>query len=101
MAKKPELKDVLLGLEGKPNVYLVAPESIKMTYPAIKVSLRDMPVRYANNAVYKQMNRYELIFITRDFSDPIVAEILKLQYCKFDRYYSADTLHHFVFTLYY
>lgn len=101
MANKPELKDILKGLEGNPNVYLVGPESKQMTYPAIRVTLKDMPARYANNAIYKQSNRYELIFITRDFGDPIVAEITKLQYCKFNRYYSADSLHHFVFTLYY
>lgn len=101
MANKPELKDILLAIKGSPNVYLSAPESKSMTYPAIKVALRDMPPRYANNAIYKQSKRYELIFITRDLNDPIVAEIQKLQYCKFDRYYAADTLHHFVFTLYY
>jgi hypothetical protein len=86
--------------EDESRVYFDPPASKEMEYPCIKYSLSGMDQKYANNALYAGMNRYEIITIDYDPDSVIHSEIIKLPMCKFDRAYTADGLHHKVYTLY-
>lgn len=107
MASRLELHDILCEIinitesNGDRHIYFNAPSSHKMMYPAIRYSLKDIDVEYANNLIYKQNNAYEIILITEESDSKYVSEVLKLPMCKFDRYYRAENLNHYIFTIYY
>lgn len=97
MAQRADLKAELEKLGVK--LYYNPPESIKMDYPCIVYNLDNMDSSFANNSKYLTNKSYELKYITFDVDDPMVDTIYNLPYCKFDRPYNADDLHHFVFTI--
>ena len=101
MANRLELHSLLEELLGSKNVYYKPPESIKMQYPAIKYSKKDISSTYANNAKYLMRDCYELIVISRLPDDPVIKKLLALPYCSYDRPYVADNLNHDVLIIYY
>lgn len=100
-ASRQNLQTKLEELLGTRNVYYQPPASTKMNYTAIRFSIKNMDIRYANNSIYSKMNCYELIVIARRPEDPVIEKIMALPYCSFDRHYDSDNLSHDVFTLYY
>ena len=86
------LRDIL----GSSNVYFQPPENLKMRYPCIRYSLYDIQ----NGHAYLSNNAYQLILIDPDPDNPYVNKIKDLPLCSFDRYYAADNLNHYVFTIY-
>lgn len=95
------LQTKLEELLGTRNVYYQPPASKKMSYTAIRYSIKKMDKRYANNAVYSKLLCYEIIVIAQSPEDPVIEKIMALPYCTFDRHYDMDNLSHDVFTLYY
>lgn len=100
MANRPDLQTLFEELLGSRNVYFDPPESVKMQYDAIRYSRSNIENVYANNSVYKQNDRYEVIAIYRDPDSDLPGKISRLPLCRHDRHYVADNLHHDVFTLY-
>lgn len=101
MASREDLHAKLVELFGSKNVYYQPPESVKMAYPAIRYSKKDIESTYANNKSYLQNTCYELIVIDKKPDNPIIKKLLELPYCSFDRHYKADNLNHDMLTLYY
>lgn len=101
MASRESLHDMLIDFLGSPNVYYQAPESIKMEYDAIRYSKKNIESRYANNHAYSMMDCYELIVISRRPDNEVIKRLLTLPYCKYDRHYISNGLHHDALTLYY
>ena len=101
MESRLELQTLLEEILGSANVYYQPPESVKMSYPAIIYSLKNMKNNFANNSVYTQYTDYEIIVIDKDPDSVIVSKISKLPMCMFDRHYASDNLNHTVFTLSY
>lgn len=101
MGTRLELQSILEDLLGSRNVYYQPPESVKMRYPAMVYSRPNIGSRFANDAVYSHLIRYEIIVIDRKPDHPVIMELLKLRYCSHDRQYIADNLYHDVFTLYF
>lgn len=101
MGSRLELQSVLEGFLGSTNVYYQPPASVKMNYDAIKYSKKNINIAYANNSKYSFMNCYEITLITRRPDSDVIDKILSLPFSSFDRYYPADNLNHYVFTLYY
>lgn len=56
---------------------------------------------HADNNKYVINDAYQVIYITKD-PDTTIRNALftNFKYCSFNRYYSSDNLHHFVFTIY-
>ena len=100
MASRLELQSKLEELLGSKEVYYKSPESIKMSYTAIRYSKKKPEVRHADDIIYSKMNCYELTVIARIPDDPVIEKLLELPYCTYDRYYTADNLNHDVLTLY-
>ena len=101
MANRLDLQHSLEEVLGNKNVYYNPPESVKMKYPAIKYSLKNIKNVYADGAIYNQNAEYELILIDKDPDSKYVNEIYKKHTrSTFSRSYTADGLHHWVFNLY-
>ena len=96
------LQAMLEEILGSRNVYFQPPASVKMNYDAIRYSLGGKDLKYANNKIYKSMNKYEGVIITRDPDTQIPDRLLStFEMCSFGRPYTADNLNHYPFTLYY
>lgn len=101
MPSRLELQNKLEELLGSRNVYYQPPESIQMEYPAIVYSKSNLMSRFANDARYSKMIRYELIVIDKGPDHEVIDKLLGLPYCSFDRHYKADNLNHDALTIYY
>lgn len=101
MASRIELQEKLEELLGSSNVYYQPPASVKMEYPAIRYSRKDVDKKSADNAAYKLTNCYEIIVIDRKPDNKVIEKLLALPMCSYDRSYKADNLNHDVLTLYY
>lgn len=101
MASRLELHEELCELLGSRNVYFQPPSSVKMKYPAIVYSLDALENRHANDLVYSTNTRYSLTYIDEDPESVKVRELLKLPYCRFNRFYTSDNLNHYNYTIYY
>lgn len=101
MADRLDLHSLLQELLGSDHVYYQAPESTKMSYPAIKYSKSTIQSTYANDRKYGMRDCYQLIVIAKLPDDPVIKKLLELPYCSYDRYYVADNLNHDVLTIYY
>lgn len=83
-------------------VYFQPPRSTEIKYDCIRYSKDGMFKQNANNKAYMNVNRYQVIFITKNPDSDIPDKIIEhFPMCTFDRFYTADGLNHFVFTLYY
>ena len=101
MASRIKLHDKLKELLGSGNVYYQPPAKTNMSYDAIRYSLSRKDSKFADDRRYKNMNRYEVIVISRLPDPEVVDKILELPYSAFDRHYVSDNLNHYSITLYY
>lgn len=100
MDKRPYLQAKFEDILGSRNVYYQPPESIKMSYPAIVYSRKNIQNSFANDGVYLQIPCYEIVVIDPDPDSEIVSKISRMVGCRFDRHYTANGLNHDVFTLF-
>ena len=100
MIERYELQQRLEDVLGSREVYYQPPESVKMKYPAIVYERSRIDNSHANNKVYKQNFGYTVTVIDKDPDSPIVREISKWTYARFDRHFVNDNLNHDVFTIY-
>ena len=101
MASRLELHEKFCEILGSRNVYFQPPASVRLNYPAIIYSRKDIDNKYADDLVYKQAVAYTVTVIDPNPDSEIVVEVSRLPTCRFDRNYKADNLNHDVFTLYY
>lgn len=101
MRARIELQRILEAIPGVKKVYFQPPESLKLSYPCIIYHLDRGESHHADNEKYIYMKRYSLIVIDKNPDSAIPDSIADLEYCAFDRFYTADNLNHFVFTLYF
>lgn len=86
--------------DGDRHIYFNPPPSVRMRYPAIKYSLNNINRNFANNDGYQTLSSYEVTLIDEDPDSIYVGKILQIPYCSFNRFYIADDLNHWVFTIY-
>lgn len=104
--KRLELHEILCGIinitepDGDRHSYFDPPMELKMKYPAIRYKRTRIDPVYANNIVYMYRTPYELILIDKNPDSEYVAKLLALPYCRHVRHYTANNLHHDVFTIY-
>lgn len=100
MVNRPYLQTKFEEILDSRNVYFQPPASVKLKYPAIVYSLKNIAKDYANNLSYIASPGYEVTLIDKNPDSEYVEAILRLPYCQFDRFYQSDNLNHFVFTIY-
>ena len=96
-----ELDAILREFLGNNNTYFESPSSIKMKFPCVRYSRSHMDTVYANNKVYLNRKRYELILIYDDPDSELPEKLQNYLTVTHDRHYVADNLHHDVFTTYF
>lgn len=101
-ARRLELHEELKSVIESSNVKFQPPASVKLTYPCLLYSKSNVYANYANNLVYRSMDRYEIVIIGLDPDMDWAYRIMKhFAMCSFDRRYVKDNLYHDVLTLYY
>lgn len=83
------------------NVYFQPPPSISLSYPCIVYQLDDIDIKYANNSPYKHKNGYMVTLIDQNPDSALLTVISALEGARFDRFYAANNLNHYVFRLYF
>jgi len=101
MRTRIELHEELCALLGSRQVYFRAPESVKMSYPAIVYDRTNYRNDHANDDIYRQMKAYTITVIDKNPDSELPDKVMRLPFCRFDRHYVAENLNHDVFTLYY
>lgn len=100
MLNRVELHEKFCDILGSRSVYYQPPESVKLAYPAIVYSLREIRKLNANNGGYNLVPCYEAILIDKNPDSGFVESMVNMPYSSFNRSYVADNLNHFVFTIY-
>lgn len=95
-----ELQTLLEGIT--PHVYFQPPPKDQMQYPCILYQ-RDFgsSVGYANNGLYRHAKKYQVTVVDRDPDTELADRIGDLRYSTFERFFPADDLNHYVFTLFF
>lgn len=100
-----ELFVSILGTEDLPEersrVYFQPPANVQMEYPCIVYSRDTTETQFADNNPYRLTKRYEVKVIDRDPDTIIPEKVAALTMCVHTTSYVADTLNHYVFTLYF
>ena len=102
MSDRLDLQAKFEEILGSRNVYFTPPASLLMQYPAIRYELKDIRTKSANNtSAYTLMTGYECVYISKEpAEEEFLRAMFQIPYCKFGRYYRAENLHHYTFTIY-
>lgn len=101
MNRRLELQDYLESLLGSKNVYFQSPNKVLRDYPCIIYKLNRVGTKHANNRPYFKRDSYTVTLIHKD-PDNDLKDILAMEpYCSFDRSFTSDNLHHYVYELYF
>lgn len=101
MDRRWHLQAKLESILGSTNVYFQPPETIRMQYPCIVYTRRDIETIRADNRNYLSNVRYDITLISRDPDEPVLFDLIQLDKCQYDRHYVSNGLHHDTLTLYY
>ena len=86
--------------DGDRHTYFNPPSTVKMKYPAIRYTLGGIIRKFANDGSYHMVPYWEITLIDRNPDSVYVKKILQIPYCRFDRFYKADNINHWTFTIY-
>ena len=84
-----------------PNVYFQPPEAQKMVYPCLVYKPDLGSTKFANNVPYTFEQKYQLKLIDRGPNPTIFAKVAALPKTLHDRFFVADNLNHYVFSIYF
>ena len=102
MANRLSLQAALENILGSRNVYFQPPEDLKLTYPCILYEREKGEPFRADDSLYHYVKSYNVILIDKN-PDSAYPDLImnSFKYCTFDRFYTADNLNHYSFTLFY
>lgn len=98
-SRRLKLHEILVEILGADHVYFQPPENVKLEYPAIVYSRKQISNRFADNLVYKQNFTYQITVIDYDPDSAITDKISTIINCSYQNSYIADGLNHDVFNL--
>lgn len=101
MALRSSLHQILKELLGTDNVYFQPPPTIKMLYPCIVYERDKATTKFAGNRPYKYDKKYKVTYIDGNPDSDIPDKLAMLPKCVHDRFFTADSLNHDVFNLFY
>jgi hypothetical protein len=99
MGQRLQLQEILKTLT--PEVYFQAPSKDKMEYPCIVYNIDGEDAKYADNNPYSLTLRYQVTVIDRTPDTPIRGKVANLPGSRFNRFFVADGLNHYVYNLHY
>lgn len=84
------------------NLYYDPPGNEGLTYPALVYHKASGDTSFADNIMYKYDRQYELTFIYRDPDDETPFNVMsQLEYCRANRHFVTNNLHHDTMVLYF
>ena len=101
MANRLEFQQALENLLGSRNVYYQPPESVKLKFPCIVYGLSDTDTAHADNQIYRYSYGYKVTLIDKDPDSIYRDRLLHFPKSSYKTSYTADNLHHDVFTIYF
>lgn len=96
-----DLSARLHSILGSDHVYFQPPEGTKLKYPCIIYKLGDIDTKFADNSGYTNRKKYSITIIDKNPDSELPDEFAKLPLSRFDRFFTADNLNHWVFALYF
>lgn len=99
MAPRLELQSLLESITE--NVYYQPPAGSEMQYPCILYIREGSAAEHADNLMYRNTKRYQVTVIDRNPDTTIPDAVENIRLSRFDRFFVADNLNHFVFSLYF
>lgn len=82
------------------NVYYQPPATVRLTYPCIVYTRKNIVGRNADNFKYKKDVAYTVTLIDRAPDSEYLMPIYELEKCSHNRHFTNDNLHHDEFTIY-
>lgn len=102
MAKsQTDLQAYFLDVIGIPNAYFQPPSGEMIKYPCIIYYLESYTPIFADNKKYNVNTRYSVRLVDRNPNSEYVSKINSMEYSGFDRHYTSDNLHHWVWDIYF
>lgn len=96
------LQTALEKIVGKDHAYFQPPSKGNISLPCIIYTLADIQTTHADNVIYRTCKAYQLILGDKNPDTTHVATLLSsFNTIKFERFYTADGINHWVFTLLY
>jgi hypothetical protein len=94
-----EFQTLLEGITE--NVYFQPPSTFRMEYPCIRYERDGTSKDHADNELYRHANRYQVTVIDRNPDTELKDQVELLKYSNFERFFPADDLNHYVFSVYF
>lgn len=101
MDQRLSLQTLLEETLGSPHAYFQPPNNLAMVYPCIVYQMDNARTKFAGNKPYMYKKRYQITVIDTDPDSDIPNRVAFLESALFDRHFTANNLHHSVFTLYF
>lgn len=98
-----EMLAAVIGItesNGDRHTYFNPLSNTRMKYPAIKYSLAGVHPKFANDGTYQVKPSWAITLIDTNPDSIYVKKLLQIPYCSFGRFYVADNLNHWTFTIY-
>lgn len=99
MAPRLELQALLEQLVE--DVYFQPPTNFQIHYPCIVYERNGSETDHADNVSYLRVKRYQVTVIDRNPDSELPDRVEELPLCSFDRFFTADSLNHHVFNLFF
>jgi hypothetical protein len=99
MAPRLELHQLLKSITD--NVYFQPPENVKLEYPCIIYKRDFAETEFADDIPYTFMLRYMVMVIDQDPDSDIPGKVAALPMSVFNRFYTADSLNHDVYNVFF
>lgn len=101
-ANRLELREKLISIMEdcgeEPKLYFQPDASMTLEYPCMIYHLRTMTTRKANDMPYFKTIGFDITYVTRSPASLVPGRMLGEQFMSFDRYYTAENLHHYAYT---
>lgn len=101
MGQRLDLHTLLVNLLGSENVYFQPPANVQMEYPCIVYNRDFAQTQHADNRPYRYKKRYQVTHIGRDPDSPTPDQLAEVPTSSFERHFTANNLHHDVFTIFF
>lgn len=99
MAPRLELQTLLE--EVTDHVYFQPPANVQMQFPCIIYSRDGTSTDHANNGLYRHAKRYQVTVVDRNPDTELADKVEALRHASFERFFAADDLNHYVFSLFF
>lgn len=96
-----QFQAVLEALLETSQVYFQPPATVEMQYPCIVYKRDRSSTDFADNYMYRFHQRYEVTHISRSPDSDIRGKLGALPMSLYNRYFTAQNLHHDVFLVYF